>query len=257
MAKASTAVAARNENQVAAFSADVPDYLKGQTGAGRGNEGVGQDDMVIPRLEIVQSQSPIKDQDENAKEGFLFNTATNEVLGDTAYFIPIFFRKEWIVWKDKEEGGGYFGSFATEGEAKDRRTEKIEDGENEDFLEIVDTPVHFGLLVSPSGAFAPQQIAISMAKSKAKVSRKWNSVIQLCGGDRFSRVYKLTTFKDKNNKNQTFYNFVVQPAGFPPETLYQLALDTYTAMQGKQFKAQHDIPAHDEGQEERAGRGDI
>jgi hypothetical protein len=249
-------VATKSENQVAVFNDEMPEYLRNATG-NRGSEQVASDDMVLPRLEIVQSQSPIKDTNEDAREGYLFNSATNEVIGDTAYFVPIFFRKEWIVWKDKDEGGGFFGSFATEAEAKDRLKDKVADGEREEFLQIVDTPVHFGLLVSPSGMFAPQQIAISMAKSKAKVSRRWNSVIQMCGGDRFSRVYKITTFKDKNAKNQTFFNFVVSPAGFPPEEIYRLAEKTYEVFKTQNVRTSYDDVVDEEKSNDTIDRSGI
>lgn len=242
-------------NTAVGFSQDVPDYIKNQTGAGRGSEGVNIEDMVLPRLEIVQSQSPIKDTNEDAKEGFLFNTATNEVIGDVAYFVPVSFRKEFIVWKDKEEGGGFFGSFQTEAEAVQRLNQKVEDdNERREFLEVVDTPVHFGLLVSPSREFPPQQIAISMAKSKAKVSRRWNSVIAMCGGDRFSRVYKITTIKDKNAKNQTFFNFAVQPAGFVPEDIYKIAEETYEVFKVQGVRTTHDLEAEPAGE---PARGEI
>lgn len=247
----------KQESNAVGFANDMPDYLKNQQGTGRGSEGVNIEDMVLPRLEIVQSQSPIKDENEDAKEGFLFNTATNEVIGDLAYFVPVSFRKEFIVWKDKEEGGGFFGSFPTEAEAKARLEEKVEDGERREHLEVVDTPVHFGLLVSPNREFAPQQIAISMAKSKAKVSRRWNSVIQMCGGDRFSRVYKITTIKDKNAKGQSFYNFAVQPAGFVPEDVFKLAEQTYEIFKNQGVKTQHDYDAEPAGERAPAGRGEI
>lgn len=252
MATTKNAVATKETtNTAVGFSQDVPDYLKNQQGAGRGSEGVNIEDMVLPRLEIVQSQSPIKDTNEDAKEGFLFNTATNEVIGDVAYFVPVSFRKEFIVWKDKEEGGGFFGSFQSESDAVNRLNEKVEDGERREFLEVVDTPVHFGLLVSPAGDFAPQQIAISMAKSKAKVSRRWNSVIAMCGGDRFSRVYKITTVKDKNAKGQSFFNFAVQPAGFVPKEVYEVAEKTYEIFKNQGVKTQHDYDAEPAGGTER------
>lgn len=238
--KPSKEVATKSENQVATFSNETPEYLRDQKG-NRGSEQVATEDMVLPRLEIIQAQSPIKDTDPEAREGYLFNSATNQVLGDTAYFVPIFFRKEYIIWKDKDEGGGFFGSFPSEGEAKDALALVISDrNENPEFLEIVDTPVHFGLLVSPSGDFPPQQIAISMAKSKAKVSRRWNSLILMNGGDRFSRVYKMTTFKDKNARNQTFFNFVVSPAGFVPEEIFRLAEKTYEVFKTQNVRASHE-----------------
>lgn len=243
-----------------AMTADVPEHLRDSMGQGRGSENVGSKDMVLPRLEIVQAQSPIKDEKpDEAKEGFLFNSATGDVLGDSVYFIPVYYRMEYLVWKDQDEGGGFFGSFNTEGEAKDRRDQLIEEGENPEFLEVVDTPVHYGLLVDPSGK--TQQIVISMAKSKSKVSRKWNATIQIAGGDRFSRVYRIGTFKDKNKQNKTFFNYTVQPAGWCPEGPFREAEKLYEMFKTMDIRAAHDTvvdnEAATEGSKANVERGDI
>lgn len=217
------------------FSNETPDWAK--TGTGRGSENVGSKDLVLPRLEIVQAQSPIKDENPDAKEGLLFNTATGEVIGEAAFVVPIYYRMEYLVWKDQDAGGGFFGAYDTEGEAKSRVAEEVSNGEDPGLLEVVDTPVHYCLVVNPD--MTTQQIVISMSKSKAKVSRKWNAVIQICGGDRFSRAYKLTTFKDKNKQNKTFYNYVVQPAGFPPEKIFREAERLYEVFKTQGVKADH------------------
>ncbi len=235
MATKKTEVATAATHAVAAFDSAVPDYLKGQTGA-RGSEEVGAKDMVLPRLEIVQSTSDAM-KEAGIPEGEMFNSATSEALGDLVYFVPVYFRTEYIVWKDQDKGGGYFGAFNTPDEAKARLMEKVEEGEDEEDLEVVDTPVHYGLMVFPDGSQKPQQIVISMAKSKAKVSRKWNAMIQIAGGDRFSRVYKITTFKDK--KNKVFFNFVMQPAGYVPEPIFREAEKTYAAFKTQGVQADH------------------
>lgn len=217
------------------FAQDVPEWAKNSTG--RGSENVGATDIVLPRLEIVQAQSPIKDTNEAAREGMLFNSATSDLLGTAAFIIPIYYRMEYIIWKDQEKGGGFFGSFDTEGEARQRLHEAVANGEDEADLEIVDTPVHYCLRVRED--MTTEQVVISMAKSKSKVSRKWNAMIQIAGGDRFSRVYKLSTFKDKNKKNQSFWNFVVTPAGFPPENIYREAERLYGIFKEQRVKADH------------------
>ena len=66
-------------------------------------------------------------------------------------------------------------------------------------------------------------IVMSMAKSKMKVFKKWNSLISLNGGDRFSRVYKVNGVADKNSANQDFYNVAVSNAGFVTKDLYEKA----------------------------------
>lgn len=230
---------------------EVPAYIKQDSA--RGSEEVGTKDLVIPRLEIVQSQGAAKDA--GIPEGNLYNSATMENLGDVVHFVPVYFRAEYLVWKDNDEGGGFFGAFNTLSEAEARRMEVVEGGENPDFIEVVDTPVHYGLLVSPDGEFKPQQIVISMAKSKAKISRKWNAMIQIVGGDRFARVYRISTFVDVNKQNKKFGNFVVVPAGYVPEDIYRLAEKTYEVFKGGSVRAGHEqvLDPEDSGTIDRSG----
>jgi hypothetical protein len=89
-----------------------------------------------------------------------------------------------------------------------------------------------------------------MPKSKAKVSRKWNSMIQMAGGDRFSRAYRVTTFKDKNRQNKTFFNYIVQPAGFPPEPIFREAERLYELFKTEGVRANHESFIDDEGGED-------
>jgi len=253
--KAATEVAVQQSGALA-FANEVPDYIK--QGGNRGSEEVKSTDMVLPRLEIVQALSPIKEENEHVKEGYLFNSVTQEVIGDLAYFVPVYFRLEYLIWKDQDQGGGFFGSFNSKEEADARRMEVIEEGENPDYIEIVDTPVQYGLRITPEGVC--EQIVISMAKTKTKVSRKWNAMIQIAGGDRFSRVYKLTTFKDENKRGQKFFNYVVQPAGFTPEKVYREAERLYEVLKTQDFRVAHEtVTEVGEGRGESAGgdRGEI
>lgn len=237
-------VAIKTAGEVTAFAQDsVPDYIN--RNGGRGSEEVKSSDMVLPRLELVQAMSPIKDIDENAREGMLFNSVTQELYGDMVYFVPIYFRVEWLIWKNKDEGGGFFGSFPTQQQAEEKRRAVIEEDpslagttkDGKEIVEIVDTPVHYGLRITPEGV--SEQIVISMAKTKAKISRKWNAIIQIAGGDRFGRVYKISSFTDENKQGKKFKNFVVQPAGFPPKVVYEEAERVYTSFRSGEVSADH------------------
>jgi hypothetical protein len=231
--KSKTEVATQAETP---FGQVAPAYLN--KGPARGSEEVKSSDMILPRLEIVQALSPIKEADPEAREGLLFNSVTSELYGDHVYFVPVYFRVEYLIWKDQNEGGGFFGSFDSQAAAEVRLNEVVAEGEDRDLLEIVDTPVHYGLRVTPDGH--TEQIVISMAKTKAKVSRKWNAMIQIVGGDRFSRVYKLSSFTDENKKGQKFKNFVVQNAGFTPEPVYRTAESLYEVFKTQQVRAAHE-----------------
>jgi hypothetical protein len=256
-AKTKTAVAVAAGTALFDPSMDqVPEHLRESMQSNRGSEEVGSKDIVLPRLEIVQSQSPIKDEKpDEAKEGFLFNSATGDVLGDTVYFIPVYYRMEYLVWKDQDEGGGFFGSYETEGQAKQRAAEVVAGGEQPEFIEVVDTPVHYGLLIDPNTG-ATQQIVISMAKSKSKVSRKWNAAIQIAGGDRFARTYRIGTFKDKNKQNKTFFNYTVMPVGWTPKAAFDEAVKLYEVFKSQAFRANHEMVVEN-GDEGVTERGDI
>jgi hypothetical protein len=231
--KSKTEVVVKEEN---AFAMEAPAWIN--PGASRGSEEVKSSDMVLPRLEIVQALSPIKETNDDAKEGLLFNSVTEQILGDMVYFVPVYYRMEYLVWRDQDKGGGFLGSFPAQADAEARRGLAIQDGDNPDDIEIVDTPVQYGLRVEPSGTF--EQIVISMAKTKAKVSRKWNAMIQIAGGDRFSRVYKISTFRDENKKGQKFFNYVVQPAGFTPEKVYREAERIYEVLKTQDVRVAHE-----------------
>lgn len=254
MATKKTEVAVKQENAMV-FAQELPAYMS--QGTNRGSEEVKSSDIVLPRLEIVQALSPIKEVNEDAREGYLFNSVTQDVIGEFAYFVPVYYRMEYLVWKDQDQGGGFFGSFNNQKDAEDRKAQAVSEGENPDHIEIVDTPVQYGLRILEDGSI--EQIVISMAKTKAKVSRKWNAMIQIAGGDRFSRVYKLSTFRDENKKGQKFFNFVVQPAGFTPERVYREAEKMYDVLKTQDFRVAHETVFEADGSDTNAeaARGDI
>lgn len=214
------------------LASDAPaDHIK--QGQGRGSENVRTEDLVIPRLEIVQALSPqVKQGDPKynpqARPGNLFNTVTGQLYGPDTFIVPVFFQKMFNVWMMRKtpEGkalpGGFFGSYADQTEASDRAEKE---GGAAKYIEVVDTPQHLCLLVdAASGTVA--EIMLSMPRTKAKVSRNFNSMVRLSGGDRFSRVYRIQTTLEKNPKGD-FYNYLITPIGQPAKPLYDRAEKLY------------------------------
>ena len=204
---------------------EMPDWMKDMGDDNRGNEGITKEDLVIPRLSIIQAISPELDEKdpayiEGAKNGMMFNTLTKKLYTEVLV-IPVVYEKKYLLGRDRKKGGGFGGRYDTEQEAN----AAIMDMEEPDEWEAADTPTHLCLVVSDGKPF---EIAIPMPKSKAKVSRQFNSTIRLLGGPRFSRVYKISVVDDKNNAGDKFKNFNVIPAGFPNQELFQLAEKLYT-----------------------------
>jgi len=224
------------QNTSLAVQDQLPDFLREKQGSARGRENVGVEDLVIPRLELIQDLSPARKRNdpayiEGAQEGMLFNNVTRELYGESVLVIPVGYVKEWLLWKDRKAGGGFGGAFPSERAAIDAR-DLLEDG---DSYEVVDTGQQFCLLIKPDGTL--EEIVVSMAKSKAKVSRKWNSLIRIANGDSFSRVYKLKAVEDQNKQGQSYFNFDVSAAGYPTEAAYKRAEAMYEALAGGKVRA--------------------
>lgn len=212
---------------------NLPAYIK-QGGPARGNENVGTSDLVIPRLEIVQALSPcLKKNDaafiEGAEVGDVFNTITRELYKyDTGVLvIPITYKKEYLVWKDRKEGGGFRGSFDSIDEANAR----IAGERDAESLQAMETGQQLVLVVDEDGSTDESKMAmVSMSRTKLKVSKNWNSLIRLNGGDRFSRVYRLITADEQNSNGDDYKNFSVMAAGFPEEDAYHQAEALYQSV---------------------------
>lgn len=207
----STAVA----NIIAGIQEEMPEWLqKGNAGS----EDVTSKDMILPRVDVLQALSPqIKKSDPNyidgAEQGMIFNTVTGEIYGSSATFIPALFRKEFTVWKLRKAGGGFCGAYPTreEGEATVAAMQNPAD------YECVESHQHFGILLTDHG---PEEAVFSMTKSKLKVSRALNTLVQIAGVDRFAKAYRVDAIETSSDKGD-FWSFKVHPAGFVSKELYE------------------------------------
>jgi hypothetical protein len=207
----------------------LPSYIK--QGENRGSENVGMSDVVIPRIEIVQMLSPcLKPNDaayiEGARPGMLYNSVTRVLYGESADVVPVVFKKEYLCWKDRKKGGGFGGAYPTAQEAALRIKEEPEN-ERESW-EAMETAQQLVLVIRDDGS--TEEAVVSMARTKMKVSKQWNSLIRINENDRFSRVYKLFTVDEQNNNGDDYKNYAVANLGFTPEDVYYKAEALYKAI---------------------------
>jgi hypothetical protein len=249
-----TAVAEQKVGALILTQDEMPDYLR--DGEGKGNENVTLNDLVIPRLEIVQGLSPaLKEGDpgyiESAKLGHLINSVTRENYEKVVYLVNVHFSLQYLVWKAREykdpngrevkTDGGFFGAFPTMEEAQARADQE---GGADQGVEIIDTPQHVCLLVDPVTGDV-QEIMVSMPRTKAKISRQWNSQIRLAGGDRFSRVWAVGSALESKNGND-YYNFTTKPAGYVSKELYERAAKLYDAISSGERRVVMDVTGMDD-----------
>lgn len=220
----------------------TPDWLKQSS---RGSEDVGMDDIILPRIDVLQALSPqIKKKDdkyiEGAEQGMVFNTVTGELYGDRIRFIPVKFSREYIIWQDRDSGGGFRGAFQDEDEAEAARRNM----ENPDLLEVVETHVHYVLLVLEGGKL--EEAVLSLSKSKRKVSRKLNTLVAQTGYDRFAKQYELRAVEVSGPKGD-YWSFDVVPVGFATQDQFKQGEKTYEAIVGGQRKIDRTADEADEG----------
>lgn len=232
-------------NKAAAADVAIPDYIK--QGSSRGNENVEADDLQLPRLDVLQALSPQVNKKkesyiEGAEVGMLFNTLTGELYPEGVRITPVSFKKSYLVWVDRkiDNGGGLRGVFDSEREAN----EFVASDPDKAKLEVVPTAEHFVLLDDGS------EVILSMSKSKMKVSRKFNSLVRLSGGDRFSRSYMLTSVEDEGAQGE-YQNINLTQDGFPSKEVYLKAEELYNAMAAgeKQKSANYSDVASDDSAE--------
>lgn len=203
-----------------------PDWV--QQDSARGSEEVTANDIILPRIDVLQALSPqIKKSDPKfipgSEQGVIFNTVSGELYGPSVMFIPISFKREFIIWQDRKAGGGFRGAFQTEDEAE----AELATLENPDGHEIVETHVHFVLLLTEDGR--TEEAVLSMARSKRKVSRKLNSLVQMIPGDRFSRVYRLSAVEVSGPKGE-YWSFDVASVGYASKEGYLRGQSVYEAI---------------------------
>lgn len=204
----------------------VPAFLQGHMEDTRGSEEVQSEDIVIPRIELVQSLSKARSKKdpayiEGANEGDLYNNVTRELYGPAITVCPVYFRKEWLLWRDLDLGGGFGGAYPDQASAQTA----VQQMEKPEEWEIVDTNQHFVLVVNEDGT--TEEAVISMAKTKAKCSRQWNSLIRINGGPRFSRLYEIRGITEQNKVGQEYYSLGVRNLSFVTPEIFAHAERVY------------------------------
>lgn len=143
--------------------------------AGQGAERVGMADIIMPRVNVLQSLSPQLKRTkpefvEGAEEGDIFNAATRRVT-KALNVLPCHYVRHHIEWKPNR--GGYVADHGEAGEQLLKRCQRNAD--NYDVLPngnlLVPTPTWYCLDLDNGG----QQIVVPMPRTQSKTSRQWMS----------------------------------------------------------------------------------
>lgn len=195
--------------------------------AGAGFENQTRDDIAMPFLIVLQSNSPVvADQTvEGARAGMLFNTVTEEVCTEQT-FIPACTRHVFVEWVPRDKDGGYVGEHDINDPLVAKAKAESEDGytlvlENGNVL--VETFYVYGVLTEGTDSLG--FVTMAFDSTKIKVYKKFNTRLQTymvkvpgAGGQvrkvkppMFAHHCMMTTTKETNTKG-SWYNPVIAAA---------------------------------------------
>jgi hypothetical protein len=220
MVKTNTAVAVKEETLPATDVLDV-DFA---ADANLGLQGIGTDDLSIPFLTIIQSNSPQRKRGDakqipGADEGHVFNTVSNRLWktpDEPLYVVPCAFEKKYLRWAERDEGGGLKGTYAP----NDPILQQVKKDPNkparlalEDGTYLSPTAEHYVLVIDPK-TWTYERAVLSMTSTQLKKSRKWNTIMherKLRTSDgrpytppTFATIYVAKTVYEKNDQGSWF-----------------------------------------------------
>jgi len=190
--------------------------------AGRGMEGMGQEDLALPFLKVLSGNDPVLDTHETARKGDIYNTVSGDVYTgkEGIRVVPCAYQRRFIEWVPRGQGSGAPKNIFTPNEQRPQ-TKKLfeitqEAKDRDDYKDYVvggegsyleETHQHFVVILKEDGS--SETALIAMKSTQLKKSRKWNSMIQsttMVGKNgpfqapRFSHVYLLKTIAEENSK---------------------------------------------------------
>lgn len=189
-------------------------------------------DFVPPRVKVVQQMSD-EVATKKASAGEFYNTLTGENFGEELRFIPIIPFKQRILLVRSEKRPAIeqaLGTELSEGDGLKCRSYDMEQGIGEPGTECGPCPLaQWGEGNKPPLCTETYNIAaltelgdlifLGFSKSSAKVGKKLFSMTRMSAGAPWSKIYKVTTHAEKNDKGNFFMPDVVVDGPTPSELL--------------------------------------
>jgi hypothetical protein len=177
VAKPATAVVPANQGGAVAV---IDEDIAAMIGGGQGSENVTAAERAIPFVVLLQDLSPQTKKTrpeyiEGASPGQFFNTATQEVLGETVTLVPCYFSRVITEWKPRKEGGGFVGIHAYDPAILAAGIREGSIVHTDRGTDLVDTHQHFCLLLRDGRP--PEPVLVPMKSTSIAVSRRWNNAI--------------------------------------------------------------------------------
>lgn len=179
--------------------------------AGQGFENVKSNDLIIPRITILQGLSPQIQPKKaeyvaGAKVGDICDVGTGEIFESPLLFLPVFYMKQYLEWAPRASGKGLVAIHDNPAIIEQTKSDENNRPVLPNGNYISETAQFFGLNLSAGG----RRSFLPMSSTQLKIARKWLTLataekIKRPDGSEFSaplfyRTYQLSTVENSNNK---------------------------------------------------------
>lgn len=233
-----------------------------QNDMGMGKEAIGQEDMDIPRLKLMQGLSKELPLFDDLKAGMFFHSATEAMFDEAIRVVPILLDKQYILWRPLEDGGGILARasdgvhWAPAAGSFDVKLDK-KDGGHKVTWKLARTVAESGLAnwgtMNPNDNNSPpaatlmynfllafpdepdlMPAVLTFQRSSIKIGRKFMTKLRTVRTPLFGSVFKLSSFVDHNSANQDFYNINIVGDGLVEDPdLYDMYKNLHLSLKDK------------------------
>jgi hypothetical protein len=181
--------------------------------AGAGMENVTANDVIIPRLTILQQLSPQLNARKpefitGAEQGDICDVATGDLFKGGVAFLPVHYRKDWIEWAPRASGKGLVAVHSTPDILNTCRRDDKNRPITPNGNLVQETAQWFGLNLTAGR----RKCFLPMASTALKRSKKWmnlatGEILKRADGSEFVaplfyRTYDLKTAPETNNEGE-------------------------------------------------------
>lgn len=238
----------------------LPAYLQGGKTTKLGN--VDQNDLIIPRIKLLQSVSPEVEAYDSAKTGLFWHTLAEQPLGSSVNIIPIFMKKEIVLWAPRGDDRGILArssdcinwddgfenltfevklkgikeavKYETKGNVAESRLMEFGQINGDPDSRPAAALTYRFMFLCPDFADLGPAIIIN-TRSSVRAAKQLISKIELRPVDHFAQLYTMET-TDEVGDEGPYKGYKYSSAGFASEEMYNKAKELYVRFKDLDWK---------------------
>lgn len=262
----------------------VPDYMKEY--AGMGTEDIGRDEILSPRLKLMQGLSPELQDYNELRPGHFLHTTDELILTEPTRCVIIIRDTRYILWRPRDSGGGILAR-ADDGinwsPAQGEFTVQLDkkDGGGTVTWKMAPTVIKSGLhnwgTSNPKDPGSPpaatrmfnyllafpdypevMPAVLTLQRSSEKQGKDLNGrLLRSSSFPIFGLQFTLSSFQDTNSKGQDFMNVRMESAGrLPEQDLFQQYAEMHMSLKQSGLRMRDEETLQEDVDADTAGSDD-